>query len=70
MAPCLSARLQIGGPDDIWAVGYAGDIVHWNGSAWSTTASGTTSNLSDVWGSGPDEVWAVGVGGAVLHYRR
>jgi hypothetical protein len=55
-------------PDDIWAVGDYGAIVHWDGQAWSAVPSGTTYILSGVWGSGRDDVWAVGSFGTVLHW--
>jgi hypothetical protein len=53
------------GPSDIWAVGDGGATQHWNGSAWTSVASGTTRSLRGVWGSGPDDVWAVGYGGTI-----
>jgi hypothetical protein len=48
------------GSTDVWAVG--GDIVHWDGSAWSIVDSSDAAhfNLSAVWGSGGNDVWAVG----------
>ena len=45
---------------DVWAVGENGTILHWDGTAWSASASGTTSALWGVWGSGPSDVYAVG----------
>jgi hypothetical protein len=48
------------GPHDVWAVGASGTILHWDGSAWSGTPSGTTEEIRAVWGSGPNDVWAVG----------
>jgi len=57
---------------DVWAVGSGGAILHWDGVAWSTTASPISKDgpeLFDVWGSGPNDVWAVGgLGtGTILH---
>ena len=54
------------GASDVWAVGYFGAIVHWNGSAWSGFSTGTTYHLSDIWGSGPSDVWTVGQSGTIL----
>lgn len=45
---------------DIWAVGLAGLIQHWNGLVWTQFSSSTAANLRAVWGAGPDDVWAVG----------
>jgi hypothetical protein len=36
---------------DVWAVGQDGAIAHWDGAAWSSSNSGTTSSLYAVWGS-------------------
>ncbi len=51
---------------DVWAVGFSG-ILHWDGSAWSQAASGTSLTFQSVWGSGAGDVWAVGRSGAILH---
>jgi len=54
---------------DVFAVGSAGTIIHYDGSVWSQMNSGTTSSLVDVWGSSANDVYAVGVSdGIVLHY--
>jgi hypothetical protein len=55
-------------PNDVWAVGGAGVLFHWDGTAWSRVASPTTTNLYAVWGAAPNDVWAVGDHGTVLHY--
>ena len=47
---------------DVWAVGVAGTILHFDGSRWSCVPSGTSQDLRTVWGSGPDDVWAAGTG--------
>ena len=36
------------GPSDVWAVGYGGTILHWNGAGWVVVPSGTTEFLSVV----------------------
>ena len=41
------------GPADVWVVGRRGEIVHWDGAAWTRTPSVTGEWLSDVWGAGP-----------------
>jgi hypothetical protein len=41
---------------DVYAVGDGGAIVHYDGSSWSAMASGTTWNLSDVFGTPAPEV--------------
>ena len=37
--------------NDIWAVGASGTIVHFNGSTWSSVASGTTTTLTAIHGA-------------------
>ena len=49
-----------------WAVGQAGTILKWNGSAWAAQPSGTTQDLNGIWGVDANNVWAVGAGGIIL----
>ncbi|MCA9588428.1 MAG: hypothetical protein KC657_24090 [Myxococcales bacterium] len=73
----------IGGasPNDVWAVGDGGAIVHWNGTAWTSMTSDPVGDLSTpgepeahlraVAGSGPADVWLVGElagDGAYAHF--
>jgi hypothetical protein len=53
-------------PDDVWAGGHSGGLVHWDGAAWSTVDSATVSHIGGIWGAAADDVWAVagGIGGA------
>ncbi|MBN1342486.1 MAG: hypothetical protein JXQ73_07390 [Phycisphaerae bacterium] len=55
--------------DNVFAVGYYGVILRYDGSTWSTMTSGTTISLRDVWGTGPNDVFAVGYGGTILRYN-
>src|SRR5262245_53705725 len=54
------------GPNDVFAIGGA-SILHWDGDAWRSQASGTGATLTAIWGSGPDDVFAVG-GGTIVHW--
>jgi hypothetical protein len=61
------------GPPDVYAVGWGGTILHYDGSSWSRMSSGTDRDLRGVWGSsgadsGPPDIYAVGWGGTILHY--
>ena len=54
-------------PNDAWAVGESGTILHWDGSAWKPALAAFPANkkkphLYGVWGSGPDDMWIVGDG--------
>jgi hypothetical protein len=55
-------------PTDMWAVGAAGTIWHYDGHAVVAVPAGTAADLTDVWGTGPSDVWAVGTAGTVLHF--
>lgn len=59
-------RLFVVDPTHLWAVGAAGGIFFWNGSAWTAEASRTTLGLRGVWGLGSDAMWAVGERQTVL----
>lgn len=54
--------------NDVWVVGTGGVILHWNGSSWLQTPSGTTEELLALWAVSPEDVWASGTGGTLLHY--
>ena len=56
---------------DVFAVGDYGTIFHYNGSTWSSMASGTIVELNGVWGSSGSDVFAVGGWGSgnILHYN-
>jgi hypothetical protein len=54
---------------DVFAVGWEGTILHYDGTAWSAMSSGTTDRLNGVWGSSGNDVFAVnGFSGTILHY--
>jgi len=48
------------GPDDVYVVGDAGIVLHWDGAAFEELFVGATDDLVAVWGLGPDFVVAVG----------
>jgi hypothetical protein len=57
---------------DVWVAGALGTILHYNGSTWSSPASGTTVTLRGAWADTPPlsyaaDVYAVGDNGTVLH---
>lgn len=62
--------IDVWGPaaGDVWAVGGAGTIRHWNGTAWATVPSPTRQTLRGVWASSASDAWAVGRGGVILHW--
>jgi hypothetical protein len=54
---------------NVWAVGDAGTILKWDGTAWSQQYSGTASSLYGVWGSDASNIWAVGDAGTILKWN-
>jgi hypothetical protein len=56
-------------PQDVYAVGNVGAIVHYNGSTWQRVESGTTLDVYDVYGNG-GEVLAVAAEQFVSSNRR
>lgn len=55
------------GPE-AFLTGNGGEILHYDGAAWSAMTSNTTEWLTEVAGRAPNDVWASGRGGTVLHY--
>jgi len=46
--------------EDFYIVGNGGNIAHYNGSKWTKIQSGTTLDITDIWGSGnPSQILAV-----------
>jgi photosystem II stability/assembly factor-like uncharacterized protein len=56
------------GPTDVFAVGAAGTIVHYDGQQWASQESNTSATLRDVWAVSQDNVFALGDGGTILQY--
>ena len=59
---------------DVWVVGVAGTVLHFDGNAWTAFAPITARALTAVWGSGPSDVWTTaytigGGGGQLFHYN-
>lgn len=61
------------GPSDIYAVGDAYTITHFDGSEWQVIASGLPAgerwlDYHAVWGFSPSDVFVAGDGGAIMHF--
>ena len=56
--------------DNVYAVGFNGTIVHYNGTDWSVEYTGGTTPVwfNSVWGSSDSNVFVSGSDGALLHY--
>ena len=44
-------------------------LLKWDGDRWSAQTSGTTLELTDVFGFGPNNVWAIGQSGTLLRWN-
>lgn len=55
-------------PDDVWACGSEGTIVHYDGKEMTLVPSNTDVRLLAVHGTAPDDVWFVGEMGTTLHW--
>jgi hypothetical protein len=53
--------------DDLWAVGSAGGLSHWDGGGWTAQTVGSASLLA-IDGRSASEIYAVGSGGTILGY--
>ncbi len=54
-------------PEDVWAAGARGTLLHFNGTGWAMVPSGTSEALTAIWGSAATDLWALG-SGVLLHY--
>jgi len=53
---------------DVFVVGNAGTILHYDGRVWVPMTGGTSRDLHSIWGSSAADVFAVGGAGTILHY--
>ena len=56
-------------PDNAFAVGELGTILHYDGSSWTPMISNTEELLVDIWGNSPNDIFTVGDSGTILHYN-
>jgi photosystem II stability/assembly factor-like uncharacterized protein len=56
-------------PQEGWAVGTYGTILHYSHGTWQTSSSPTGNTLNSVSSLSGQEAWAVGDQGTILHYR-
>ncbi len=54
---------------DVYAVGYHGNFLHWNGSSLGvSTPFGTGTTFNDIYGTAADDIYMVGSAGTAYHY--
>lgn len=54
--------------NDIWAVGEAGSLLHYNGTSWGIVFSGISDNLNAIWAANTNDVFAVGDSGRIVYW--
>ncbi len=54
--------------DNVFAVGFDGTILHYDGHAWTRMRSPTARDLFAVWGNDRGDVYAAGEFGTLLHF--
>jgi hypothetical protein len=62
-------RISGSAPDDVWAVGLNGTILHNRGGGWVSVPSGATDVIWSVWSRAVEDAWAVGNGGTILRWN-
>jgi hypothetical protein len=53
---------------DLWAVGFDGNVLRYNGTAWGKVIVATDADFEAVWNSAPDDVFVVGRAGEIWHF--
>jgi photosystem II stability/assembly factor-like uncharacterized protein len=66
-APLLSISMPVA--NDGWAVGYAGQLAHYNGQSWQSLHAPINAVLHGVSMLSSQDGWAVGFGGVILHWQ-
>ncbi len=52
--------------NDVWAVGSAGTVIHWDGATWTNVPSGRPETLRSIWGSSAQDIWIVSTPSVIL----
>ena len=60
-------RLWASGPADVWAIGEAGLVMHWDGSRWSEKR--LAGDLVSIWGRARDDIWINGCADRFYHWN-
>jgi hypothetical protein len=57
------------GASEVFAAGFFGQLMRYDGTDWTVDESPTEEVLWDVWGSSGTDVWAVGDYGTIVHWN-
>jgi uncharacterized protein YceK len=67
-SPLIFNKIWGTSPDNVYAVGHRGVLIHYNGIQWKDVNPGTEYTLNSVWGTSENNIYAVGSKGTILHY--
>ncbi|GHO85672.1 WD40/YVTN/BNR-like repeat-containing protein [Dictyobacter formicarum] len=67
--PVPLLAISMSSAHDGWAVGYAGQLAHFDGHNWQAERASTSATLCSVVMLSEQEGWASGYGGTILHYH-
>jgi hypothetical protein len=65
---CILTDIWGVAPNDMFAIGRAGGIYHFDGTAWSIMDSDTGNSLNGIWGTSSDDISIVGSKGTIIQY--
>lgn len=66
--PALMSSVWATSPSDVWATGSDRQVLHFDGSAWTTSLRVGLNNFSAVWASSSQDVWVAGDFGDLRHW--
>lgn len=55
--------------ENIWIGTNQGKVFRWDGSTWSSIATGVTYAIRDIWGASSVDIWLVGDSNNALHWN-
>ena len=71
-SPSAIYGIFAGSDTDVWAVGFYGAIMHYDGTAWGlaplAVQPANTNSFQGLFGTGVSDIWAVGTGGLLRHF--
>lgn len=54
--------------DDVWISGRPGRMFHWDGAAFTESATGTVKSGGNLWGTSKTDAWIGGYDGTLVHW--
>jgi len=67
-APRETQAVWAAAANDVWIVGLAGLVMHWDGQTWSDLSIAGGPDLGAVWRSPQGSLWALALDGRLLRH--